>query len=89
MWFEEVYIIFNPIILLPKNIKITIYSQVPFWMQPILTNISLMGLFNPNFKILPFHTHSFLHIQNIQKEQLYNKTEINGNIDAIYRKHLL
>lgn len=48
-----------------------------------------MGLFEPNFKIHPFLTHSFLHIQNIQKEQLHNKTEINGNIDAIYRKHLL
>lgn len=86
MWFEGAYIIFNPIILLPKNIKITIYSQVLFWMQPIVITISLVGLFNPNFKIHPFLTHSFLHIQ---KEQLYNKTEINGNIDAIYRKHLL
>ena len=48
-----------------------------------------MGLFEPNLNIHPFLNHSFLHIQNIQKEQLHNKTEINGNIDAIYRKHLL
>lgn len=69
--------------------KITIDRQVLFWIQLRVTNISLMGLFKPNFSIHPSLTHSFLHIHNIQKEQLHNKTEINGNTDAIYRKHLL